>query len=165
MTVFTTVFAMTLLLSVAAEEKSVRIFPKPPSFIVVKVADSRLDKHAIELTVDLVSTSDKDIEITVMSGDQPFRVNIYDKNGVNINRYAQRVRKDRSNRHDKLILPANGEKRQKIKILTVTDEKGGKQQISPGTYNVSIVLPIVTYVDGQYRVELVKSDLIEVVVE
>ncbi len=163
--VLTAFFAMTLSSSVAGE-MSGRILPMNPFFIVVKIEKERTDKRAIELTVELVNTSDNDVEITVISGDQPFVINVYDKNGVDINRHVfYGWSKDRSNHSAKLHLSANGEKTQKIKLLTVKDEKGAEKRISPGTYNVRVVLPVVTYVEGQYKTELVKSDLIAVTVE
>jgi hypothetical protein len=127
--------------------------------ILAKSADSTSDSGVIKLRVEITNNSNKIVEITnTLSKDQPFTLQIHDKQEVDINRhFFADLRKDRSRPGTSIRFEPKETKVYNVSIAKVKDQQGGAQEISAGPYKVIVVLPIVSYVDGKYTTELLKS--------
>jgi hypothetical protein len=129
--------------------------------------DSTSDSGVIKLRVEITNNSNKIVEITnTLSKDQPFTLQIHDKQEVDINRhFFADLRKDRSRPGASIRFEPKETKVYNVSIAKVKDQQGGAQEISAGPYKVIVVLPIVSYVDGKYTTELLKSAPVQIEVK
>jgi hypothetical protein len=126
---------------------------------------SALNTDLIEISTSITNSTDKPIEMITIQGQQPFSVRIYDARGVLIDRDKRPVAKERTHKESKLLLMPGEARRYKTELSTVKDAEGKEDPLPPGSYSVQVVWPVVTYVDGKYVTELIKSEPVKVEVK
>ena len=119
----------------------------------------------IEVSISIKNVSDKPVEIITIQEQQPFSVQIYYDRGVLIGRDKRLLIKNNTQKESKLHFMPGEMKNYKTTLSTVKDAQGKDDRLPPGTYSVQVVFPVVSYVEGKYVTELIKSEPVKVEVK
>jgi len=160
--------AIALLLLCAGGSFGVSAEPATPN-LSITIAPQQQSFHEVKeivLNVEIHNLSDQEISFATIDKDPPLRLRIYDEQG------RTRV-VDGPEAHIK-----NGRTRNRIFTIkaqesvpyeTSADALLGRGEsfanLGPGELRLQVVVPRVTLDKGQYHVELIKSNMIKVVVE
>jgi hypothetical protein len=156
-----TVVMMCLVVNTFAADKGTM---KALSIVVKPIEKPNAD--SIQFTVELVNNTDAPVEIITSGQKPPFTIKAIDENGVDLN--SNEITSLAMRRDMPKSIHLNFAPREK-KIYSVTlaeyaDEKGDKHAIPSGTYQVTAVLPIVSYGKSQSKVELRESNTVVITV-
>ena len=131
--------------------------------VTVSVLNSQIPNSGIQFKVEIANKTDKRLEMSTGSKVPPFTIRVVDEQGVNLNRNATRaLSKNRTNKGTTLVFGPREAKTYEIAFTKYIDDDGKEKQVPPGVYAVSAALPIVSYVQGSYHVDLVHSNRVSI---
>lgn len=151
-----------LLVSVPALSWSQGSAKRPPIEVTVKPLDPRTDDSAIEVLIVITNKSARAIELRSLGGHDPFFLRIVDERGLDLDlRFLRPVSTNWSTPDNVLHLDPSETKELIRKVTTVKDEKGEDKRLGPGTYGISIELPLPADEEDGTR-GMIKTQLIRV---
>jgi hypothetical protein len=145
-----------------------QLLPKAMKSLSISISTNAVqpEPNTITFVVEIVNTSNEATQISTLPGQYPFGIRLLNEKGDDINKHAfHGWSKDRKSKNEEIQFKPNEKKTYHVKLSKVNNSEGEKDNISAGTYDVHVVLPIMNYVDKQYKVDLLKSNSIKIEVK
>jgi|Kansoi400Nextera_1026152.scaffolds.fasta_scaffold01345_1 hypothetical protein len=130
-----------------------------PLVVELKAPDFHEIRNGIALSVQITNNSDSDFALNTTAKAPVFTLQVVNEQGVDLNKDQLRgVSKDRTNKATApLVFKPHQTITYKVRLTKYVGEDGSEKRIPSGRYQISALVPVVSYEGTSSRVELLDS--------